>query len=70
MKRSVPDAPDADAPAADPQLAGENNPSFDPRTGRDGPNPDAPEPIARRMGRDRVVEPGPGRRGPDPSDKA
>ena len=65
MKRPVPDAP-----AADPQLAGENHPEFDPSTGRRGPDPAAPEPIARRMGRDRVVEPGPGRRGPDPGDKA
>jgi hypothetical protein len=65
MKRPVPDAP-----AADEQLAGENHPEFDPRTGRRGSDPAAPEPIARSMGRDRVVVPGPGRRGPDPSDKA
>ena len=57
--------PASDPPPADPQLAGENNPRFDPRTGRLEPDAAAPEPIARRMGRDRVVTP----RGGEPSDK-
>jgi hypothetical protein len=65
MKRPAPDTP-----AADEQLAGANHPRFDPRSGRIEPDPAAPDSIARRMGRDRVVLPGPGRRGPDPADKA